>query len=107
SGNVGIRSLPRWPTPRTKRANDKGITMDSRIRAGLATIVLAAVALSAAAVSHAQAPKKAASPIAYTADGKLQFPADYRTWVYLSSGMDMSYSEGAGGANQHLFDNVF
>ena len=28
---------------------------------------------------------------AYTADGRLQFPATYRKWVYLSSGFDMSY----------------
>lgn len=28
---------------------------------------------------------------AYTADGRLQFPAAYRKWVYLTSGFDMSY----------------
>lgn len=28
---------------------------------------------------------------AYTPDGRLQFPAAYRKWVYLSSGLDMSY----------------
>lgn len=80
--------------------------MDSRIRTGLSAFAVAALAgLSAAAVSQAQ--PKAAAPIAYTADGKLQFPKDYRTWVYLSSGMDMSYSENAGGGDHHMFDNVF
>ncbi len=60
------------------------------------------VGLSGAVVSHAQAPAAAAT---YTSDGKLTFPADYRTWVYLSSGMDMAYVEGGGG-QMHAFDNV-
>lgn len=46
-----------------------------------------------------------ASP-SYTAEGALQVPADYREWVYLSSGMDMSYSPMAMGM-QSVFDNVF
>ena len=71
-----------------------------------AVIALAAaglIGLSASAVSQAQAPQAAAS---FTADGKLDFPRDYRTWVYLSSGMDMVYTEGGGG-QMHAFDNVF
>jgi hypothetical protein len=47
-----------------------------------------------------------ATPTAYTEDGRLEFPAQYRQWVYLSSGFDMSYVPGATGAH-HLFDNVF
>ncbi len=43
---------------------------------------------------------------AYTPDGKMIFPADYRDWIYLSSGMDMAYTEGAE-ATRHVFDNVF
>ena len=68
-------------------------------------VALAGAALvgGAAAVSQAQAPTPAA---AFTADGKLEFPTDYRTWVYLSSGMDMAYVEGGGG-QMHAFDNVF
>jgi hypothetical protein len=42
----------------------------------------------------------------YTADGALQVPADYREWIYLSSGLDMSYSPMAMGM-QSVFDNVF
>jgi hypothetical protein len=42
----------------------------------------------------------------YTADGRLVLPDDYRTWVYLSSGFDMSYSAQAP-AGHHVFDNVF
>ena len=43
---------------------------------------------------------------AYTSDGRLRLPGDYREWVYLSSGFDMSYNPGAQ-PEQHVFDNVF
>jgi len=42
----------------------------------------------------------------YTADGQLKFPADYREWVYLSTGIDMNYRPNAG-MNHSMFDNVF
>ena len=44
---------------------------------------------------------------AYTADGRLKFPATYREWVYLSSGLDMSYRERVGMESHSMFDNVF
>jgi hypothetical protein len=43
----------------------------------------------------------------YDAEGRLVLPADYREWVFLSSGMDMSYSERPAMADAHMFDNVF
>ena len=43
----------------------------------------------------------------YTADGQLKFPADYREWVFLSSGVDMSYSPAATASAHPVFDNVF
>ncbi len=43
----------------------------------------------------------------YTADGRLQPPAAYREWIYLSSGLDMSYRERAGMMDHSMFDNVF
>jgi hypothetical protein len=43
----------------------------------------------------------------YTEDGRLLFPADYREWVYLTSGVDMSYSPNAMGMDHSMFDNVF
>ena len=42
----------------------------------------------------------------YTADGKLKFPANYREWVYLTSGVDMSYGP-ASNMGHSMFDNVF
>jgi len=47
----------------------------------------------------------------YTADGQLRFPDRYREWIYLTSGLDMSYSPPAGAAGhaaEHSrFDNLF
>ena len=28
----------------------------------------------------------------FTSEGKLEFPADYREWIFLSSGLGMNYS---------------
>lgn len=42
----------------------------------------------------------------YTDDGKLVFPSKYREWIYLSSGLDMSYAPN-GMAGHPMFDNVF
>ena len=64
-----------------------------------------------AGVQPAAAPKGVAAKAAadgpqYTADGQMKFPADYREWVFLSSGVDMSYSPATASA-QPVFDNVF
>ena len=68
-----------------------------------ALAIAVAGGLTAAAISQA-AP---ASPaLAYTADGKMVIPKDYRTWVYLSTGVDMAYLEGPP-PSQHTFDSVF
>jgi hypothetical protein len=39
--------------------------------------------------------------------GKMAFPEDYRTWVFLSSGHGMSYNPLANAAAERPFDNVF
>ena len=43
----------------------------------------------------------------YTDKGELIPPTDYREWVYLSSGLDMSYSADQAMAGMSMFDNVF
>jgi hypothetical protein len=79
--------------------------MSSRIRIFTAALAVAvAGGLTATAVSRAQSHAPAFS---YTADGKLNFPKDYRTWVYLSTGLDMAYVENAGMGDLHMFDSVF
>ena len=67
------------------------------LAATAATLILGAVAV---AVGNSDAPK-------YDADGRLIPPAAYREWVFLSSGVDMSYSDGAAMADAQEFDNVF
>ncbi len=64
-----------------------------------------ALLLSGSIATGDSAGTTARSPV-YTADGRLVLPDDYRTWVYLSSGFDMSYSAQAQGGH-HVFDNVF
>jgi hypothetical protein len=46
------------------------------------------------------------SPLEYTRDGRLMPPAQYREWIYLTSGFDMSYSADRQ-MDHHSFDNVF
>ena len=41
----------------------------------------------------------------YAADGKLKLPANYREWVFLSSGFGMNYSNGGG--SHPMFTNVY
>jgi hypothetical protein len=43
----------------------------------------------------------------YTSDGRMLRPDNYREWVYLSSGLGMSYSPEAGTRGNPPFDNVF
>jgi hypothetical protein len=42
----------------------------------------------------------------YESDGRLKLPANYREWIFLSSGLDMSYSAPSS-ADHSMFDNVF
>jgi hypothetical protein len=57
-------------------------------------------AQNAKAVSTEQTPT-------YTSEGKLMFPARYREWVYLTSGVDMSYNPSGMAMDHSMFDNVF
>lgn len=44
----------------------------------------------------------------YTADGQLVFPANYREWIYLTTGLDMDYNPDLAAMPGHsMFDNVF
>ena len=53
-----------------------------------------------------QATASTGNPPEYTADGRLKFPANYREWIYLSTGVDMSYGP-ASAMGHSMFDNVF
>jgi hypothetical protein len=53
----------------------------------LALTIIGAGSLAAAVASRAEAPGAAPS---FSADGTLNLPKDYRTWVFLTAGHDMS-----------------
>jgi len=45
---------------------------------------------------------------AYTKTGEMLPPANYREWIYLTTGIDMSYAAKPAGMQDHsMFDNVF
>jgi hypothetical protein len=73
-----------------------------------ATCALAFVVLltSAVLLKSAPAPLSPSGP-EYTSDDQLKMPENYRQWIYLTTGFDMSYSAGANGMDHHMFDNVF
>lgn len=75
--------------------------------AGTATLALA---LRAAPGMPAPAHQPKLAGAAFSADGKLQRPADYRNWRFVSSGLGMSYGPAAKAAaltGHVMFDNVF
>ena len=69
----------------------------------------ACLASGAALLLRSSGPIQAASSDApsYTANGDMQPPANYREWIYLSTGIDMSYSPNAMQMDHSTFDNVF
>lgn len=71
-------------------------------------VLIAAMAATSFFAAAADDPVSAGlhAPV-YTADGKLIQPADYREWVYLSSGVDMSYNPKAMASPSPMFDNTF
>ena len=72
------------------------------------TLTLAAVAAAALSTAPASGQRAPAAGPTYTATGELARPADYREWVYLTSGLGMTYGPAQPAAGRPpLFDNVF
>jgi len=70
--------------------------------------IAAAASLLLIAFTGAQSVSTPATDVpAYTADGKLVAPEHYREWIYLTSGIDMSYAAEKAPPDHHMFDNVF
>jgi hypothetical protein len=68
-------------------------------------IVLSVLCLSSQAAAQQAQPDEPR----FTTDGQLQRPDNYREWIYLSSGLGMTYAPSASAANtaNQRFDNVF
>jgi Cytochrome P460 len=87
--------------PFRTRLRETHLTMNTK---KLILAVLVGIA-TVGSLSSRPAPARSNEP-AYTTDGQMRLPANYREWVYLSTGFDMSYSA-AMNMDHHMFDNVF
>ena len=67
----------------------------------------AALALLGAVASFAAPSDAAPDAPRYDAEGRLVPPADYREWVFLSSGLNMSYNPAPETAGMDMFGNTF
>ncbi len=71
----------------------------------LIPVALVAIATVPSGQGHPPADVHAAP--AYAGDGSLLVPANYREWIFLSSGVDMVYGPKAMAMGHSMFDNVF
>ena len=72
------------------------------------TASLAAIVALVAVATHPHPVKASPYQPVYASDGNLIPPANYREWIFLSSGYDMAYTERTGPIPEHtVFDNVF
>ena len=71
-------------------------------------LLLVGVVVSLAAFRQGLYSQTATTPTGpeYTTDGDFKLPENYRQWVYLTTGFDMSYNP-AMSMGHHMFDNVF
>lgn len=81
--------------------------MSRKSLAAVAFFSLATLALGIMLSKQRTVAAAAADTPAYAANGDLLPPKDYREWVFLTSGIDMSYSPKAMNMGHSMFDNVF
>ena len=83
--------------------------MYRKIPAGLALLCFLFIASAAWKHEHRMPSVRAAAidGPAYTSSGDLLPPSNYREWIYLTSGIDMSYTPKTAGMDHSMFDNIF
>ncbi|MGD0631664.1 MAG: cytochrome P460 family protein [Terracidiphilus sp.] len=84
--------------------------MTVKIPTSISAFCLVAAALAATIAFRAPHTAHAASSVSptYTPGGALILPANYREWIYLTTGIDMSYTPKMEGMGDHpMFDNLF
>ncbi len=79
--------------------------VSSMVRGAIIPLLMAAGFKAGVSGSPAQSAEND-RPV-YTAEGRFRMPADYREWVFLTSGLDMSYSSSTASTDHQVFDNVF
>jgi hypothetical protein len=76
--------------------------------AAVLCLLFAAIAISLLAPAPRIAQAASNTTPNYVANGDLMPPTNYREWIYLTTGIDMSYTAKAGEMPDHsMFDNVF
>jgi len=82
--------------------------LKSRTKTIVLLILLGSVCVVFGFTLFAQTASKSNGPV-FTADNQLMKPSNYREWVWLSSGLGMTYGprEQANGPAEPRFDNVF
>ena len=78
--------------------------MSHRFPVALCLSMLVLSLSDAARPAYSGAAPDASTP--FTSDGQLKAPEGYREWIFLTSGLDMSYRK-TSGADHSMFDNVF
>jgi hypothetical protein len=68
--------------------------------------LLALLLFAASAPATNNQPSAPSDAPSYTANGELKMPDNYREWIFLTAGIDMSYSATADPAHS-VFNNVF
>ncbi|MEO5820136.1 MAG: cytochrome P460 family protein [Vicinamibacteraceae bacterium] len=83
------------------------MTLTTKLLGASAAIWLGAMTVGGAA-AITPLPIEETEPVRYDADGKLLRP-EYREWVFLGAGLDMTYGSRAANAepDHHMFTNVF
>lgn len=77
------------------------------IPANLACVLCVALGIAALLRPGRAVKARSDQAPAYASNGDLLPPTNYREWIYLTSGIDMSYSPKAGMQDHSIFDNVF
>jgi hypothetical protein len=98
----------------SRRFNICAILATMKNKASSVSLGLLVVLSSAALLKSAPKPSVEEPPVIsaafsgpeYSGD-ELKLPENYRQWVYLTTGFDMSYNPKAAAADHHMFDNVF
>jgi hypothetical protein len=86
------------------------VSMLSKVLASMAVVCLVAAIISVPDAFRPARTVLAASATSpgYTQNGEMLPPANYREWIFLTSGIDMNYSPKAPDMPDHsVFDNVF
>jgi len=82
----------------------------SYVRALGSTVVIGAAVVAAIVSIPASSQEAASNPAPeyrFNVDDRLEFPVDYREWIFLSAGRDMTYGPSANPNGPPMFDNVF